>query len=202
METCPFSGLPCFQDKTHRICEIEKNKCVSETHLCDKCGLKYVAAIFQPKVTTSISVKSEDITQEIPIFVVDPIQMKSQIVITSVSDLVKLFEGKGIPLPEQETKNPCPQCEMTIDNWNREGKFGCQFCYIHFYEEFLALAGPFQEGQDYHSGKRPKRWIESLPKAEKLKVLRLKMARAIEMENFEEADSLKNLINDVCSSPQ
>jgi protein-arginine kinase activator protein McsA len=101
-----------------------------------------------------------------------------------------------IIVPERE---PCPQCHMTIADLISVGQFGCESCYDHYYPEFLAIAEKCQEGFQ-HVGKfpKPKKYIPET-KDDEIKYVKLLKAKAVEMEDFQEAarlaEVLRNLMN-------
>ncbi len=106
----------------------------------------------------------------------------------------------------------CPGCGMTFDEFTMVGKFGCAECYGVF--------GPLIEdnmkrlhGDSVHKGKKYKKQAEQscdndesdvLPvmKAEKteesakeqIRQLNMKLREAVEIENFEEAARLRDMI--------
>lgn len=200
MDYCPFSGLPCPHDKCYKITDVEKNKATQTNYLCNKCGIPYVEALFNPQ-KDSVTVAKE----EIPIEKSEPLKPTTPVVITNAIDLIEVLLGHGVRVEKPPEKAPCPRCNLSLSEFNREGRFGCAVCYDHFMDEFLALAGPFQEGEDQHVGKIPKGFREGKSsKEERLKVLRLRFAHAVETEKYENAAVLKKEIDalvegNVCS---
>lgn len=86
-------------------------------------------------------------------------------------------------------KTPCPNCGLDIKTLIRDGRFGCPVCYEHYFDEFSVIAAMHQEGAMEHVGKFPKTPISQDP-TDKIKLLKLLKAKAIELENYEEAARL------------
>ncbi len=87
-------------------------------------------------------------------------------------------------------REPCPNCHMTIQDLLEVGKFGCEMCYEHYFPEFLAIAENCQDGIK-HVGKFPKpKKYEPKTLEDKIKYLKLLKAKAVEMENYQEAARL------------
>jgi protein-arginine kinase activator protein McsA len=109
--------------------------------------------------------------------------------INTPKDLIKLLKNKEVIV-----KSKCPKCGLKIEEFNFTGKFGCAYCYEYYREEFIALAGPYHNQQDdlgdkfLHVGKRPKHFKS---KEEEIKVLKLLIAKAKELENYELAAEYK-----------
>lgn len=177
---CPLTGKPCSLKKVIFATEMENNNVVRELELCQQCGQDYLENPY-PKL---IKIDHEPETTEIKI----------------ITNLDELYEIIGIePTPLPPPKDPCPGCGLTLDEFNRIGKFGCSECYDHYLDEFEALAGPFHGNEGSHLGKTPKRQYEDTtnPVLDELKTLRLKLVRAVEHEKYEEAADLQKKLNDL-----
>lgn len=182
MAICPLTGKPCDNQKCISVTDVEDGKAVKSSDLCLVCGHKYLyASLPQPEPEPEP----------------EPIQ-QAVAVIATAAELYDLFVGKGIPVQPVEQKPPCPKCGLTLAEFNTIGKFGCATCYEHYIDEFLALAGPFQNGSDRHIGKCPKNfYADPNPNVELMKLLKLKFAKAVEVERYEEAAVLKKEIDDL-----
>ncbi len=78
----------------------------------------------------------------------------------------------------------------------KTGKFGCPNCYVHFAKQVQEQVFPYH-GASEHLGKKPKKLTEARLMAnpiEIIKVLKLRLARAIEVEDYEKAGELKKLL--------
>lgn len=125
--------------------------------------------------------------------------------IQTAEGIMEMLMGKPSPRPEFLDKKPCPHCELSIEDFIKTGKFGCSYCYEHYEEELLPILMIHQDGHDKHIGKIPKAWQErkySNPE-EKRKLLLLQKAKAVELEQYEEAAKLADEIRhlDDPSSP-
>ena len=88
---------------------------------------------------------------------------------------------------------------MTLEEFNTHGRFGCADCYLHFEIIMEELVYPYHKAKA-HVGKRPKRQLaeklENDP-VEKLKLLKLRYAKALELEEYEKLADLLKEIEDV-----
>lgn len=84
------------------------------------------------------------------------------------------------------------QCGWTKADFEKYGRMGCSECYSFFKEKMEEVVFPYH-GASQHVGKRPKRQIaEQLnDPVEKIKVLKLRLAKAIELEQYEKAGDIK-----------
>lgn len=89
---------------------------------------------------------------------------------------------------------PC-KCGMTLDDFNIHGRFECSECYSHFEIIMEQLVYPYHKARS-HVGKRPKRQFENDP-FEKLKILKLRYAKALELEEYEKLTDILKDIDDV-----
>lgn len=197
MEYCPFSGSPCPYDKVYKVTDVSDNKAIQTNYMCHEgCGGIYIEALFRPSCDKiSIKVNKQD-PVDIPINKQKAIEKAPQ-VITSVQELFELFTGKGIRVekPIDIDPGPCPICDLTLAQFNHEGRFGCSHCYVHYLEEFLALAGPFQEGEEEHRGKIPTHYKKGTTLEEQIRFFKLNIARAIEIEDYEKAEMYKKQLD-------
>ena len=157
----------CFQCKEitytpYSVTEITGHKSFYVYYLCEKCG----------KESMNPS-KKQDLTE-----------------IKSPQQLLDFISGISIDL---EIKDPCPSCGLTIEDFNSKMKFGCAKCYEHFKQESENVIFPYHKAT-YHVGKIPRRQLNdfwnSTPE-EKKKLLKLKLAKAIELEEFKKAAQIK-----------
>ena len=119
-------------------------------------------------------------------------------IITSATQLLELLTGKPSTQPVIESNAPpCPKCGLSIKEFNISGKFGCPYCYTHYKDEVKAISKRHQHSCQ-HVGKSPERRHKKYE--EQLKVLKLRLARARELERNDEVKQLKeeiaNLIKD------
>jgi len=190
MEFCALCGAPCISDKHYRVVDVKDNKAVKESTFCQSCGLTYIQAVFQKP---SAPPKPEP--KKIPVKSNNPIFPKVHIIKTP-EELLSVMMGMGIVkrAPEKPKKEgPCPACGLEIEEFIKNGKFGCPKCYSHYQETFFAMADMFQNGANKHVGKQPKNFLD-VEEKDRLKLLKLKMASAVEKEQYEEAARIRNQI--------
>ena len=128
--------------------------------------------------------------------------------VKTAESLMEFLTGGSLPQPAlhyMDDKGPCKGCGMTLNDFVKNGKFGCADCYKHFEDELLPILMVHQNAHDHHVGKVPKNWKAKQYEdpEEKRKLLLLRKAKAIELEKYEEAarivEELKSL--DSSSNP-
>lgn len=91
----------------------------------------------------------------------------------------------------------CPKCGLTNIEFDKEGRFGCPECYEFFAEEVKKYVLPYHKANQ-HVGKRPKIIKQSHESPEEeIKYLKLKLALAVEHENYSEAAKLKKQLDEL-----
>jgi protein-arginine kinase activator protein McsA len=146
------------------VTELAKDKTVYSYDLCKKCG----------EVLMDIK-KTIDLTH---------IETPEQLL-----DVIK----NGISSIIEQTKPPCPGCGLTIEEFDVKGRFGCASCYDHFTERIEQLVFPYHKANS-HVGKIPKKHYKDFCNSsvlEKTKLLKLQLAKAIELEEYEKAAEIK-----------
>lgn len=108
-----------------------------------------------------------------------------------------LMENKQNSSYKQTEELQCPQCDMTISEFKRVGKFGCAECYHTFSEQLDPIFRRVHSGNTKHYGKIPTRKGGDLHAKKQVALYRSELQRLIENEAFEEAaevrDKIKNL---------
>lgn len=91
----------------------------------------------------------------------------------------------------------CPNCGLTYTDFKKLGRLGCGECYTAF-KKYLGPLLRRIHGSSLHFGKVP---VEAAVKAAERKIdlqgLRLKMQKAIESEEFEEAAKIRDQIKEL-----
>ena len=146
------------------ITEIAKDKSVYNFDLCQKCGENF----------SQVHKKQLDISH---------IKTPQQLLefITGMSHIVSSF------------RTPCPECGWTSEEFDNKGRFGCSKCYEHFTDKIEQLVFPYHKANS-HQGKVPKNYMKNLCNSsveEKTKLLKLQLAKAIELEEYEKAAQIK-----------
>lgn len=87
----------------------------------------------------------------------------------------------------------CPNCGFSVDDLNRVRRFGCSECFNVFRAEVDLILRGMHQGL-VHIGKVPKGFEEIHARDEKLDELRGRLEEAINLENYEDAASLRDEI--------
>jgi protein arginine kinase activator len=92
----------------------------------------------------------------------------------------------------------CPKCGFTQADFKKSGRLGCAECYGTFAEGLEGLLKTMHKGTR-HVGKIPQSQQQSRDLAERLKLLRKKLDKAVADEDFEQAANLRDEIKQVTS---
>ena len=95
-------------------------------------------------------------------------------------------------------------CGLTLDEFSKTGRLGCAACYETFHEELGPILQSCQGNKLVHIGKKPHNFNEiieakeaKLDIEERIRLFKLKMAKAVEVENYEVAGVLKKKIEEL-----
>lgn len=101
--------------------------------------------------------------------------------------------------PEASVVLKCPNCQLTYADFKKIGRLGCSECYTAFRKYLIPLVKRIH-GSNIHFGKSPVKMAPAEKSARKkpdLQELRAKLAKAIDMEEFEEAARIRDQIKDL-----
>jgi protein arginine kinase activator len=154
---------------------------------CDNARTTQITDLKDGKITT-INVCKDCVSQCTPEVPAIPPEF--------LSLMKAILKSPCLAPPTISNHPPCPKCGHTTADIVSTGKFGCPTCYTHFQSGTSSILARCQMGATQHIGKRPKNEI-ALDKEEQIKNLKLKMARAIEVENYEVAGVLKKKIEEL-----
>lgn len=157
------------------ITEVEGGQATETLYCCKQCGESYVESMFNKKTATTQKVELSTIS--------------------TPQQLVDFISGLSV-VPK--TQMPACSCGMTENEFDTFGRMGCAKCYDHFSEKMDNLVYPYH-GANKHTGKAPKNRALKEPQ-EKLKLLKLLYAKALELEEFEKLPDLKRQIEEVTKS--
>jgi protein arginine kinase activator len=107
--------------------------------------------------------------------------------------LAQLADGPG-PEGPSEPQGPCSFCGLTFENFRKAGRLGCPHCYTTF-ESYLRGLLRRVHGSTQHVGKvylPPDPAASDLEK--QVEVLRHKLQRAVDAEDFERAAGIRDKI--------
>lgn len=90
----------------------------------------------------------------------------------------------------------CPNCKLTYIDFKKIGRLGCGECYTTF-KKYLGPLLKRIHGSGQHLGKSPLKMAKVLKKKIDAQDLRLKLQKAIEMEEFEEAARIRDHIREL-----
>lgn len=105
---------------------------------------------------------------------------------------------------KEEVKLKCPKCGLTYLDFKKIGRLGCGYCYTAF-RKYLGPLLKSIHGSGQHVGKSPLKAAAAAVKAPGRKKaapvglpeLRLRLQKAIEAEEFEQAAKLRDQIRDL-----
>lgn len=104
--------------------------------------------------------------------------------------------GESIQAPAGAVKIKCPNCGLTYADFKRRGRLGCSECYVAFQSKLNPLLKRIH-GSDHHVGKIPAKVKRGVAAVSKLQELRLKLKKAIEIEEFEKAAEIRDQIKEL-----
>lgn len=114
-----------------------------------------------------------------------------------LSDLLAGLADLGADIePEVMETIKCPTCGFTYNNFKKVGRLGCGDCYDAFKAHLAPLLKRIH-GADRHVGKVPLRIGKTVKDTRTLQELKLKMEKAIQSEEFEEAAKLRDRIKEL-----
>lgn len=123
------------------------------------------------------------------------VQMEQQF---GLADLLAGLADFGKPVGETEKVDiQCSNCGMTYEEFRKFGRLGCSECYDAFKLHLATLLKKIH-GSGQHLGKTPAK----IPQAEKKRIegfqdLKNQLIQAIQMEDFEKAAQLRDLLRDL-----
>ena len=90
----------------------------------------------------------------------------------------------------------CPSCGFTYRDFKKIGRLGCGNCYDAFKKHLAPLLKRIH-GSDRHVGKVPLMVGKTVKDARSIQDLKMRMEKAIQAEDFEEAARLRDNIKDL-----
>lgn len=104
---------------------------------------------------------------------------------------------KAEPDHRAEHQLTCPQCQMTYQQFNKIGKFGCSKCYQTFSSFLNPIFRRVHSGNTGHTGRIPKRKHVHLQHQRLIQNYRDQLQELVKEEKFEEAAELRDKIKDL-----
>ena len=168
----------------YHVTEID-GKNIESFDMCIRCAEEYFKDFNKPKPEKGVEVEADLTSIKTP---------------EDLLAFIDMFSSQE-PKTKMSDKEPC-QCGLTVEELESKGRFGCVQCYEHFSEFMEKMVFPFHGG-DQHVGKRPKkqmqRQMEEDP-VEKMKLLKLRYAKALELEEYEQAAVIHEEIQQLSQS--
>jgi protein arginine kinase activator len=90
----------------------------------------------------------------------------------------------------------CPGCGLTYDEFGKAGRLGCPQCYDAFAKMLIPLIKRVQRSTQ-HVGKKPSKAPGTAVTPYDLRILRDKLRKSIQSEEFEEAARLRDEIKQI-----
>lgn len=90
----------------------------------------------------------------------------------------------------------CPSCGFTYSDFKKTGRLGCSECYEAFKSQMAPLLKRIH-GSDRHVGKIPLMVGKTVKDTRNLQELKMKMEKAIQSEDFEEAARIRDKIREL-----
>lgn len=93
----------------------------------------------------------------------------------------------------EQQLNRCHKCNSTFNELISNGELGCSECYNTFRNELMPSIENIH-GKAYHVGKKPARYSKTDESANMLDELKIKIDKAIEIQDFETAAVIRDEI--------
>ncbi|MBR5447164.1 MAG: UvrB/UvrC motif-containing protein [Clostridia bacterium] len=118
-----------------------------------------------------------------------------------VLDNMNSIFGSLFGIPSQQVKRQaeekkCTLCGAHFSDLVKDGKAGCPECYKVFADELAPTISRIH-GVGVHAGTSPERFKEGRERKEKIAELELKLKKAIEAEEYEEAAKLRDMLREL-----
>lgn len=98
--------------------------------------------------------------------------------------------------PEMIERIKCPSCGFTYQDFKKVGRLGCGECYEAFKLKIAPLLKRIH-GADRHAGKIPLMIGKTVRDTRDMQELRVRMEKAIQSEDFEEAARIRDRMREV-----
>lgn len=113
-------------------------------------------------------------------------ELKSQL---SLSDF--LTGMVDTPDAKKPSTAACPLCAMSFSDFREKGRLGCSTCYETFKDQLMPLFRKIH-GSTQHTGKIPSSVGDTLMKQRQKEELENRLARAVKLEEYEEAARIRD----------
>ena len=158
----------CEKPATFHITDLTGKDGLLELHLCPECAKQYL----QTNETEQEAPKISGV-------------LSSQLKLEQTAEDLKELDGKE-----------CPICGISFYEFRQAGRLGCPHDYVFFGEELEPLLLNVHNGSE-HVGKHPKRGVCDTEAQTELIRLRREMKEAVQKENYEHAQELRDRIRSI-----
>ena len=117
----------------------------------------------------------------------------------NISDFLGGLAAMG-ELKAQKQLINCSVCGLSYQDFKKRGRLGCGRCYVTFRQELLPFLKKIH-GLIKHTGKTPFHIDKAMSAQAKLRNLRRRLERAIQLEEYEEAAALRDEIKKLEQKP-
>jgi protein arginine kinase activator len=150
---------------------------IIEINACIKCAENYLLNPHNPYKPLVVTVEREEIDLSN---------------IETAQDLIDIIVG----VTQQPSCDIQCSCGLTNADFKKTGRFGCPNCYETFKDRIENQVYPYHNACE-HKGKFPQAAYnkQQNTKEERLKTLKLKLAKAVEIEDYENAAILKDQLD-------
>jgi len=180
MDVCPITGAPCSNPKIIHITDVGLGYTAEKAYdLCQVCTMGKM----QPK------------PQEVSPIVKNIFELLKLLITTKIKSQVQEPPPQSLPITTPPVALPsCPGCGMTPLEIIHAKRLGCSQCYDFFKNELMPVIVRIHKATE-HTGKHPKHKnaiMDNMPIAEQVKLVELQMKQAVDQEQYEKANELKN----------
>ena len=117
--------------------------------------------------------------------------LEAQLTIPLLTDFIFGSTGKQSSIPAVEKKT-CPSCHLTVADFQKTSRLGCEVCYQSFAEDIEPLLVSMHSSLS-HAGKVP---VRRQSDAE-LASLQTALRKAVADQNFEDAAKLRDQVQEL-----
>lgn len=118
----------------------------------------------------------------------------------SVADFLAGLAGSGAAARQKLPDLRCPQCGISLSDFQSVGRFGCAEDYAAFRERIMPLIEKIHDATQ-HVGKTPSRAGRGVQREKRLRHLQAELRRAVEREQYEDAARLRDEIRKLEEEP-
>ncbi len=110
----------------------------------------------------------------------------------NLGQMLASLVGGSKAVAQQLAELKCPQCGLTFVEFRNNGLLGCPHDYDAFERALTPLIERAHQGSSHHIGKSPRRKASGRALENDLILLRRRLTRAVDAEQFEEAARLRD----------